>query len=98
MMTKIPNASRACGMERSGSENLGAQHLADPEAYRRDRRKDALLQQHGYFVMRFLADDAGRHLDQVLDAILAALVHRKNSRNATLVGKELHAKITGNIF
>jgi very-short-patch-repair endonuclease len=58
----------------------GAQHFADAEAYRRDRRKDALLQQNGYFVLRFLAEDAGRRLDQVLDAILAALIHRQNSR------------------
>jgi superfamily II DNA or RNA helicase/very-short-patch-repair endonuclease len=56
----------------------GAQHLADAEAYRRDRRKDALLQQNGYFVLRFLAEDAGKRLDQVLDSILAALVHREN--------------------
>ena len=56
----------------------GAQHLADAEAYRRDRRKDALLQQNGYFVLRFLTEDAGKRLDQVLDAILAALIHREN--------------------
>ena len=56
----------------------GAQHLADANAYRRDRRKDALLQQHGYFVLRFLAEDAGKHLDYVLDAILAAFAHRQN--------------------
>lgn len=55
----------------------GAQHLADAEAYRRDRRKDALLQQHGYFVLRFLAEDAGKQLDHILDAILATLVHRQ---------------------
>ena len=42
------------------------------DAYRRDRRKDALLQQNGYFVLRFLTEDAGKRLDQVLDAILAA--------------------------
>ncbi len=54
----------------------GAQHLADADAYRRDRRKDALLQQHRYLVLRFLAEDAGKQLDYVLDAILAALVHR----------------------
>jgi superfamily II DNA or RNA helicase/very-short-patch-repair endonuclease len=54
----------------------GAQHLADAEAYRRDRRKDALLQQNGYFVLRFLAEDAGKQLDHVLDTILAVLVHR----------------------
>jgi superfamily II DNA or RNA helicase/very-short-patch-repair endonuclease len=54
----------------------GAQHLADAEAYRRDRRKDALLQQHGFLVLRFLAEDVGKQLDHVLDTILAALVHR----------------------
>jgi superfamily II DNA or RNA helicase/very-short-patch-repair endonuclease len=58
----------------------GAQHLADTEAYRRDRRKDALLQQNGYFVLRFLAEDIGKQLDAVLDAILAALAHRRSCR------------------
>lgn len=55
----------------------GAQHVADAEAYRRGRRKDALLQQNGYFVLRFLAEDAGKNLDHVLDTILATLVHRE---------------------
>jgi superfamily II DNA or RNA helicase/very-short-patch-repair endonuclease len=58
----------------------GAQHLADAEAFRRDRRKDELLQRHGLFVLRFLAEDLGRNLDLVLDAILATLVHRSNTR------------------
>ena len=56
----------------------GAQHLADAEAYRRDRRKDRLLQENGYLVLRFLAEDVGKDLDQVLDAILRAL-GRRNS-------------------
>ena len=56
----------------------GAQHLNDPDAYRRDRRKDALLQENGYFVLRFLAEDVGKHLDAVLDAIMRALAHRRN--------------------
>jgi superfamily II DNA or RNA helicase/very-short-patch-repair endonuclease len=56
----------------------GAQHLADVEAYRRDRRKDALLQRQGYFVLRFLAEDVGKQLDQVLDAILTVLAHARN--------------------
>jgi very-short-patch-repair endonuclease len=60
----------------------GAQHFADAEAYRRDRRKDALLQQNGYFILRFLTEDVGKRLDQVLDAILAALIHRENRPRA----------------
>jgi very-short-patch-repair endonuclease len=44
--------------------------------YRRDRRKDSLLQENGYFVLRFLSEDVGKHLDDVLDAILRTLVHR----------------------
>jgi superfamily II DNA or RNA helicase/very-short-patch-repair endonuclease len=55
----------------------GGQHLADAAAYRRDRRKDAALQQHGYFVLRFLAEDLGQHLDDVLDAIQRAAAHQK---------------------
>jgi very-short-patch-repair endonuclease len=54
----------------------GSQHLGDPDAYRRDRRKDALLQEHGYLVLRFLAEDVGKYLDQVLDAILRAFSHQ----------------------
>lgn len=57
----------------------GPQHLADAEAYRRDRRKDALLQERGYFVLRFLAEDLAQHLDEVLDAILRTLAHRERT-------------------
>jgi very-short-patch-repair endonuclease len=54
----------------------GGQHLSDPVAYRRDRRKDQLLQENGYFVLRFLAEDVGRELDSVLDAVLRVLSRR----------------------
>jgi len=57
---------------------LPGQHLSDAETYRRDRRKDRLLQQHGYFVLRFLAEDVGKELDTVLDTILGVLVSRKS--------------------
>ena len=50
-----------------------AEHLGCAEAYRRDRRKDALLQENGYTVLRFLAEDVGKRLDDVLDSILRAL-------------------------
>ncbi|MCY3018869.1 MAG: DEAD/DEAH box helicase family protein [Planctomycetota bacterium] len=66
-----------CADARVAVELDGAQHLADAQAYRRDRRKDYLLQEHGYLVLRFLAENAGRRLDEVLDAILRALAHRR---------------------
>jgi very-short-patch-repair endonuclease len=54
----------------------GPQHLADPVAYRRDRRKDQLFQENGYLVLRFLAEDVGKELDLVLDSILRSLSNR----------------------
>jgi very-short-patch-repair endonuclease len=60
----------------------GGQHLENRDAYRRDRRKDSLLQERGYFVLRFLAEDVGARLDLVLDAILRALAHRRVSSGA----------------
>jgi very-short-patch-repair endonuclease len=51
----------------------GPHHFADHEAYRRDRRKDVCLQEHGYFVLRFLCDDVGKQLDHVLDTILQVI-------------------------
>ena len=58
----------------------GPQHLSDAAAYRRDRRKDALLQEHGCHVLRFLAEDLGKHLDATLDAILRAVAHLRSKR------------------
>lgn len=55
----------------------GPQHLDNLDAYRRDRRKDVLLQENGYFVLRFLAEDLGKRLDAVLDAVLRTLAHRR---------------------
>lgn len=55
----------------------GDQHLGDPDSYRRDRRKDILLQEHGYFILRFLTADLGKNLDRVLDAIHRTLAHAR---------------------
>ncbi len=66
-----------CADARLAIELDGAQHLADADAYRRDRRKDQLLQENGYFVLRFLAEDIGKHLDAVLDAVLRTLSHHR---------------------
>jgi superfamily II DNA or RNA helicase/very-short-patch-repair endonuclease len=68
-----------CADARVAIELDGGQHLADPIAYRRDRRKDQLLQENGYFVLRFLAEDVGKALDAVLDGILRVLARRRRS-------------------
>jgi very-short-patch-repair endonuclease len=72
-----------CADARLAVELDGAQHLSDPIAYRRDRRKD---QENGYFVLRFLTEDVGRELDTVLDAILRVL-SRRDSRAAPVVNR-----------
>lgn len=62
----------------------GEQHLGDREAYRRDRRKDLLLQENGYTVVRFLAEDVGKRLDAVLDTILRMWITKANRRTQAL--------------
>lgn len=66
-----------CASARLAIELDGPQHLGDPIAWRRDRRKDVLLQEHGYFVLRFLAEDLSSRLDEILDTILRALAHQE---------------------
>lgn len=68
-----------CADARVAIELDGTQHLADPVAYRRDRRKDQLLQENDYFILRFLAEDVGKELDLVLDTVLRELSHRAQS-------------------
>jgi very-short-patch-repair endonuclease len=65
-----------CADARIAIELDWAQHLDSTEAYRRDRRKDQLLQENGYFVLCFLAEDVGKDLDMVLDTIKRALFSR----------------------
>lgn len=67
-----------CADARVAIELDGAQHLADRDAYRRDRRKDHLLQENGYFVVRFLAEDVGKEFDRVLDTVLRALGRQRS--------------------
>ncbi len=67
-----------CAQARLAVELDGPHHLADLEAYRRDRRNNTLLQENGYFVLRFLAEDVGKRLDHILDAILRALARQGN--------------------
>lgn len=50
------------------------------EIHERNRHE---LQENDYLVLRFLAEDVGRELDLVLDAILRALSHRRSAIPAT---------------
>jgi very-short-patch-repair endonuclease len=78
-----------CAPARLAIELDGGQHLGDADAYRRDRRKDILLQENGHIVLRFLAEDVGKRLDEVLDAILRALAHRQTHPNHNALPRRL---------
>lgn len=63
----------------------GPHHFANEDSYRRDRRKDALLQQHDIFILRFLPEDLTKHLDKVLDMILSTIVNQRKRIHARLL-------------
>jgi superfamily II DNA or RNA helicase/very-short-patch-repair endonuclease len=69
-----------CADARMVIEVDGAHHLGDSEAYRRDRRKDWLLQENGYTVLRFLAEDFAKDLDSVLETVLRSLAGAASRR------------------
>lgn len=60
----------------------GYYHFADPDAYRRDRRKDLLLQTQGFVVIRVLAQDVMQDARPAVNAICQALACRKRIRDA----------------
>ena len=57
----------------------GYYHFLDRDAYRRDRRKDLALQEHGYLVLRFLEEDIVARLEEILDTVARAVDHRSVS-------------------
>jgi very-short-patch-repair endonuclease len=75
-----------CDKPRLVIELDGPQHLGDPVAYRRDRRKDRILQENGYIVLRFLVDDVAKDLDAVLDSILRVFANRRQAATLNLPG------------
>jgi very-short-patch-repair endonuclease len=62
--------------DRIAIEIDGVHHFADPERYRRDRRKDLLLQTHGFVVVRLLAEDVVRDVRAAVTAVSQALAYR----------------------
>lgn len=55
----------------------GYYHFQDPEAYRRDRRKDLELQKYGYLVVRVLAEDVLAAPGGAIETILGAIAFRR---------------------
>jgi very-short-patch-repair endonuclease len=78
-----------CAPARVAVELDGGQHLGNTDAYRRDRRKDIQLQENGYLVLRFLAEDVGKRLDEVLEAILRALSHQRAQQSSKTMSHRL---------
>jgi very-short-patch-repair endonuclease len=59
----------------------GFYHFTGPAAYRRDRRKDAVLQGHGYAVLRFLATDVQSDWGAgAVRAVLELMGHRRRQK------------------
>ncbi|PTQ92595.1 uncharacterized protein DUF559 [Nitrosomonas nitrosa] len=59
----------------------GYYHFQEPESWRRDRRKDFILQMHGILVLRFLAEDVVSMLEGILDSVHQALQYRRGKSN-----------------
>ncbi len=62
-----------CRTRRLALEIDGYYHFCSPDRFRRDRRKDVLLQQQGFLVLRFLAEDVVAGLETILDTVLNSL-------------------------
>ena len=60
----------------------GYHHFTSADRYRRDRRKDYALQQHGFLVLRFLAEDVVPRMQTVLQAIREAVHLRESQRSS----------------
>lgn len=57
----------------------GIHHFADPECYRRDRRKDLLMQKQGLFVIRLLAEDVLRDARASVSVVCEVLAHQQRA-------------------
>jgi very-short-patch-repair endonuclease len=62
--------------DRIAIEIDGMHHFADLVCYRRDRRKDLLLQTQGFVVVRLLAEDVVRDVRSAVTAVNQALAYR----------------------
>ncbi|MEZ0388615.1 MAG: endonuclease domain-containing protein [Verrucomicrobium sp.] len=58
----------------------GYYHFQDVTHYRRDRRKDLALQESGYLVLRFLADDVVSQIETVLATIYNSVICKRKEQ------------------
>ncbi len=63
--------------DRIAIEIDGIHHFADPDCYRRDRRKDLLLQTRGLLVIRLLAEDVLRDPRDAVRLVCEGLAYRR---------------------
>jgi len=63
--------------DRIAIEIDGVHHFVDPDCYRRDRRKDLLLQTQGFVVVRLLAEDVVRDVRAAVTVVCQALAYRQ---------------------
>jgi very-short-patch-repair endonuclease len=67
--------------DRIAIEIDGVHHFADLDGYRRDRKKDVLLQGQGLFVVRVLAEDVMRDVRAAMSMVMQALAYRLKERD-----------------
>jgi hypothetical protein len=65
--------------DRIAIEIDGIHHFADPDCYRRDRKKDLLLQTQGLLVVRLLAEDVLRDVRGAVNVVVQALAYRRGA-------------------
>lgn len=63
--------------DRIAIEIDGIHHFADPDCYRRDRRKDLLLQTQGLLVIRLLAEDVLRDPREAVKVVVQGIAFRR---------------------
>jgi very-short-patch-repair endonuclease len=66
--------------DRIAIELDGYHHFSDIERYRRDRRKDLLMQTEGLLVLRFLAEDVVNDPREAVNAVCQALAYRRGEQ------------------
>ncbi|QSQ17769.1 endonuclease domain-containing protein [Myxococcus landrumensis] len=71
-----------CRELRIALEIDGYHHFLEPERFRRDRRKDLALQRAGYWVVRYLEEDAVPRFEEILKTLESLIAARRAEASA----------------